>query len=1428
VGEGYGYSDGSLFVHLNFGWTGISDAWYSPPQLFTGDDDDFNYNAINGFVFNILPSLPSSTVICSGRVLDADGNPVAGAVVSYCPASGTSSTSGGATSGGATSGGTSAAGTIGHVISNEKGIYALTLPPGRYKVYTSYGGSSTSGAASEVYRIVTLSANVATKTAYPNLYWPDPPAVINNLIDQDLVLSNLAGVAVPVFDPPPCLFYPSTNVSITCATPDATIRYTLDGTEPTATSKVYMGPIAISDDVVITVKAWADGMNPSAAISAAYTFDVSQGAPPGDYFINPIIISGASGTRVVEDNSFYTEESGEPLHTKWLDEAENLYHYYYQYNTIWYEWTAPGSGLMTFTARLVGTHILPPMLAVYTGESLSSIERIVFDADEDKDFYAVASFNVRQGVTYRIVGMSGYEGLYGTFTLTWSGDLVAEPTVTPLEVTTSVLPPATSGVPYAVTLEASGGVAPYVWSSAATALPAGLSLSPGGVLSGTPTTPGVESVTIFVTDDVGTRTGRTFNLTVESEVEPGPDARYSIRFNANGGMGDMDDQVIAVGETQNLNPCLFARVGYVFTGWATSPTGPVLYGDGTGVKDLATSEGGVDLYACWVANRYTVSFDANGGSEVAPITQDYGTAVTAPAAPARTGYTFAGWNPPIPGTMPANDMRMVAQWTANGPVVTFDANGGNVPERSRVVAPGNAVGDLPAANRTDYVLEGWFTAASGGTAVTATTKVSADVTYYAHWRYVGSADEAHIYINVEDSYSSQGNGEFLLELSDLVASYTAPKVAVKGLPTGLKFDAKTLAISGKATKPGIYTVKISVANATVKKAVEKEFLLTVPNLVWDSNSVGVRLEDKYTLQAGIVPNVADSLAAMTAKGWKLAVSGLPSGVKFDAKNLVFTGVAKKEGFYTVYFTATRGKGNTAEKQVATATFEVVFPTLTLTVAAYRDASATNKVKVTGGGKYAFGSKVSLKATPEKGNVFAGWFDAQGNPPAAGSVDYRTASCAYLATDEDVTLMAMFAKESEDVASLKVTVTNATTAADGAYALDLGACVNSLSLPKLTVKGLPAGLKFDSKALKVAGKATKPGVYTVTVEATNTSVKKATDDSKGVFTLTVPNKTCAALPNLKSETDAYDVVLCGVAFNPAWVDCTPVNGWTVKVAGLPAGLKYDAKTGKITGVPTAKPGYYTVTFTATMGREKQEATITLNVAALPAWAVGTFDGATDDGAPVSLTVAANGKISVKTTLADGKSLALAAVSFDTVDGNGGFHAKVIGKSGKETITSEVVAYPSGLAATSPASGEELIPYGVVSGGDWMAYQNLWKRADTKADMPVVKKDIKVDVPGVAGDTDNILTLTFKKDGVVAFAGMVGGMKVSGSSQLVWARRDSAAAGVTANTGGITLYHVTLYAPPKELFTGWSATFGVRLTTDANNVVTSITLTTVYRH
>ena len=66
------------------------------------------------------------------------------------------------------------------------------------------------------------------------------------------------------------------------------------------------------------------------------------------------------------------------------------------------------------------------------------------------------------------------------------------------------------------------------------------------------------------------------------------------------------------------------------------------------------------------ATSYTLTFDANGGSTIAPITQDYGTAITAPADPTKTGYTFAGWTPAIPATMPAENMTIKAQWRYNG------------------------------------------------------------------------------------------------------------------------------------------------------------------------------------------------------------------------------------------------------------------------------------------------------------------------------------------------------------------------------------------------------------------------------------------------------------------------------------------------------------------------------------------------------------------------------------------------------------------------------------------------------------------------------------------------------------------------------------------------------------------------------------------
>ena len=106
-----------------------------------------------------------------------------------------------------------------------------------------------------------------------------------------------------------------------------------------------------------------------------------------------------------------------------------------------------------------------------------------------------------------------------------------------------------------------------------------------------------------------------------------------------------------------LPGALFTRTGYTQTGWRNA--------DGTKTYPLGgtyTENAGITLYPVWTPNRYTITFDTAGGSAIAPITQDYGTAIVAPVDPTREGYTFIGWDKTIPTTMPAENMTIKARW----------------------------------------------------------------------------------------------------------------------------------------------------------------------------------------------------------------------------------------------------------------------------------------------------------------------------------------------------------------------------------------------------------------------------------------------------------------------------------------------------------------------------------------------------------------------------------------------------------------------------------------------------------------------------------------------------------------------------------------------------------------------------------------------
>ena len=151
-----------------------------------------------------------------------------------------------------------------------------------------------------------------------------------------------------------------------------------------------------------------------------------------------------------------------------------------------------------------------------------------------------------------------------------------------------------------------------------------------------------------------------------------------------------------------LRGALFTRVGYTQVGWSTVDGGEKVYG----FEDVYTQNEALTLYPVWNANQYTITFDTNGGSEIAPITQDYGTEITAPDNPTRKGYTFKGWDKEIPETMPAENMTVKAQWEINQYTIAFDTNGGSdiapitQDYGTEITAPDNPT-------RKGYTFKGW-------------------------------------------------------------------------------------------------------------------------------------------------------------------------------------------------------------------------------------------------------------------------------------------------------------------------------------------------------------------------------------------------------------------------------------------------------------------------------------------------------------------------------------------------------------------------------------------------------------------------------------------------------------------------------------------------------------------------------------------------
>ncbi|MCI6295269.1 MAG: InlB B-repeat-containing protein [Bacteroidales bacterium] len=168
--------------------------------------------------------------------------------------------------------------------------------------------------------------------------------------------------------------------------------------------------------------------------------------------------------------------------------------------------------------------------------------------------------------------------------------------------------------------------------------------------------------------------------------------QYTFTFDSNGG-----SDVAAITQdygTEVTAPANPTREGYTFKGWDKAVPSTIPAADMT-------------FTAQWQVNQYTFTFDSNGGSDVAAITQDYGTEVTAPANPTREGYTFIGWDKEVPSTIPAADMTFTAQWQVNQYTLTFDSNDGSTVVVALTQDYGSAVTAPDAFVREGYTFLGW-------------------------------------------------------------------------------------------------------------------------------------------------------------------------------------------------------------------------------------------------------------------------------------------------------------------------------------------------------------------------------------------------------------------------------------------------------------------------------------------------------------------------------------------------------------------------------------------------------------------------------------------------------------------------------------------------------------------------------------------------
>ena len=524
----------------------------------------------------------------------------------------------------------------------------------------------------------------------------------------------------------------------------------------------------------------------------------------------------------------------------------------------------------------------------------------------------------------------------------------------------------------------------------------------------------------------------------------------------------------------------------------------------------------------------------------------------------------------------------------------------------------------------------------------------------ADWLSVGAQ-------NVELGYREPFYGD----LTDFfeVESGSTPTIKVSGLPSGIKYDAKTGVISGSATKQGVFYVTCSVSNPNKYKQTAIGVWTVGDASNGDYDNIGIdwdhleNLEEEGTYdetqQMYVYPpvvwrtgekvsfSISNAFFDDSGDVTGLTVSGLPPTLKAPKCSTcafapgTYSGTLTKAGKYTVNVTAKYWGGGTAKAR----------KTIIVEDAGSRYVSvvspSASRGSVTGSGVYAVGASAKISAKPARGYYFAGWYGDPGFEEPfydTASGGYQKASDSFVVRDENPAIYAKFISRDEDEVYFDADDRWEVATCNGYD--DFYFYVYSETAAKVTAKGLPSGMKFiqdiyDESCRVVCSDTSKlkPGASDVVFTAMSATGAVATY----VLRIVIPNLQSWAFNGLDYSDTAYRLTL-GVsdACMKSWMRAEYDDFYTISASGLPPGLKISARNGELTlhGTPT-KAGTYTVTLNAKSRWETEKATITITVDPLPDYTIGTFNGVLVDedmddqvAGLVTLTATANGKISAK--------------------------------------------------------------------------------------------------------------------------------------------------------------------------------------------------------